>query len=159
MQKKRFRVVAVGGTFDHLHKGHKALLSKTFDVGDLVVIGVTSDEFAKKLGKRLDHDYRSRVASLRRYLASAFRGQKYEIHSLNDYFGPAIYKGKVEAIVVSKETTSRVKMANDERRKLGYKPLRKVVIDWVLAEDGKPISSTRIRAGEIDEKGKLLRRQ
>ncbi len=158
MQKKRFSVVAVGGTFDHLHKGHKALLTKTFEVGDMVVIGVTSDEFGKKLGKRLDHNYRRRVASLKLYLGSAFRGQKYEIHSLNDYFGPAIYKGKVEAIVVSKETISRVKMANDQRRKLGYKPLRKVVIDWVLAEDSKPISSTRIRAGEIDQDGKVLRR-
>ncbi len=157
MQKK-FSVVAVGGTFDHLHKGHKALLSKTFEVGDQVVIGVTSDEFARKLGKTLDHDFEMRANSLRRYLDSAFPGERYEIYPLSDYFGPAIFKGKVEAIVVSRETLGRVTIANEERKKLGFNSLQTVVVDWVLAEDGQPISSTRIRRGEIDEQGNVVRR-
>jgi pantetheine-phosphate adenylyltransferase len=37
------------------------------------------------------------------------------------------------------------------------KPLEVVEIPFVLAEDGKPISSIRIRYGEIDVHGKLLR--
>ena len=37
---------AVAGTFDILHDGHKALLSRAFEVGDTVVVGITSDRMA-----------------------------------------------------------------------------------------------------------------
>jgi pantetheine-phosphate adenylyltransferase len=50
--KKRFDLVATGGTFDEIHAGHLALLSKAFELGKTVIIGITSDEFAiKRKGK------------------------------------------------------------------------------------------------------------
>ena len=48
-----YRSIAVGGTFEMLHKGHHFLLSKCFEYADEIVIGLTSDLFAQKLGKNL----------------------------------------------------------------------------------------------------------
>ena len=48
---KKYRKVAVGGTFDELHRGHKTLICKAFEVGEKVVIGLSSDAFVAKMGK------------------------------------------------------------------------------------------------------------
>jgi cytidyltransferase-like protein len=154
----KYRVVATGGTFDHLHLGHKALLSKSFEVGDKVVIGVTSDAFAARAGKAPDGSYEERVEGLEELLRTQFPGRKYVIAKLDDYFGPGIAAPEVEAIVVSEETSARVPIANALRAKKGYPPLKVILVDYVLAEDARPISSTRIRCREIDEQGRLLRR-
>ena len=44
--KAKYRKIAVGGTFDKLHKGHEALLDAAFTMADEVLIGITSDDFA-----------------------------------------------------------------------------------------------------------------
>lgn len=152
----RFAVVALGGTFDHLHKGHKALIMKSFEVGEHVVIGVTSNGFATTLGKKIDQSYDERVMALRKFLQTNFPNKNYEIHKLDDYFGPAVIRGTVEAMIVTKETFPRIRIANEQRGKRGLRPLETVLIDFVVAEDGKPISSTRIRRGETDTEGMVL---
>lgn len=154
----KFKTVATGGTFDHIHRGHFALLTKSFEVGDKVVIGVTSDEFARKGGKNPDQSYPERVKALEEFIHTKFPGRGYIIAKLEDYFGPGIASPEVEAIVVSKETALRVPLANSLREEKGFLPLQVVVVDYVLADDSKPISSTRIRKGEIDFQGKLLKR-
>ena len=46
MKEKRYQQVALGGTFDKFHEGHRELIKKAFEIGQEVLIGVTSDEFA-----------------------------------------------------------------------------------------------------------------
>jgi len=153
----KFKIVAVGGTFDYLHKGHRALLEKAFECGEKVIIGVTTDTFLSKLGKTAHNRYEERVKRLREYLLTKYPAERFEIQPLDDYFGPGIYREEVEALVASAETASRVEIANRRRVEMGLKPLEVVVVDMVLAEDGKPISSSRIRMGVIDAEGRVRR--
>jgi pantetheine-phosphate adenylyltransferase len=156
--RRLYARVATGGTFDHIHAGHRRLLERSFEVGDEVVIGLTSDEFLAKVGKTPEYTYERREAELRRYLEQRFPGRRYLVAKLYDYFGPGIVDGGVEALVASPETAPRVKLANELRAERGFSPLALVTVDWVNAEDGKPISSTRIRRGELDSEGRLSER-
>ncbi|MCG2735746.1 MAG: phosphopantetheine adenylyltransferase, partial [Candidatus Methanoperedenaceae archaeon] len=45
---------------------------------------------------------------------------------------------------------------NTIRREKGMRALKIVLVDYVLADDGLPISSTRIKRGEIDANGRVL---
>jgi len=153
----KYKTVATGGTFDHIHKGHLALLTKSFEVGETVVIGVTSDAFARKEGKNPDQSYQERLRFLKALIRQRFPGRKYIIAKLDDYFGPGIASPDVQAIVVTRETAKRVSLANTLRGVKGYPPLEVVLVDYILADDSRLISSTRIRKGEIDAEGRPLR--
>ncbi|HVB95923.1 MAG TPA: phosphopantetheine adenylyltransferase [Nitrososphaerales archaeon] len=156
MSDKKYSKVATGGTFDGLHAGHRRLLERSFELGREVVVGLTSDEFARKEGKVTKHPYKEREADLDAFIRQRFPGRRYSIAKLDDFFGPGIASREVEALVASPETGKRVGLANALRAERGFPPLELVVVDWVAAEDGSPISSTRIRKGEIDEEGRLV---
>jgi cytidyltransferase-like protein len=147
----------MGGTFDHLHRGHKELLKRAFDTGEAVFIGLTSDEFAVREGKKIDDRFVERKRNLENYLKAVFPNRRYEISELKDRFGPAIFTNKIDAIAVSEETLAAVKTANKKRKELGLPDLEVEIVPMTLAEDGGKISSTRIRAGMIDTEGKLLK--
>lgn len=156
MSEMKYSKVATGGTFDGIHAGHRRLLERSFELGDEVVIGLTSDEFARNEGKVTTRPFAERKADLEAFIEARFPGRRYTIAKLDDYFGPGIASRDVKALVASPETGKRVGLANDIRRERGFPPLELVVIDWVEAADGRPISSTRIRKGEIDEEGRLV---
>ena len=156
---EKFPVVATGGTFDEIHTGHIALVSKAFQVGKKLIIGVSSDEFAKKRGKRLNHKFDERVENLKKMIKKEFRNANYEIAKLDGDFGPAVTTDEVGALVASSETRIKGKLLNRMRAKKGLKPVEVIAVEMVRAEDGSPISSTRIRAGEIDGGGRLLKRR
>jgi len=140
-----------------IHKGHLALLQRAFDIGDSVIIGVTSDKFASALGKKIRNDYDVRVTNLKQVLQSFFPNRNYAIKQLNEDFGPALYTNDVEALVASKETEGKGAILNKQRAERGLPPVDVVTIELVLSKDGKRISSTRIRSGEIDSEGNLLK--
>ena len=156
---KKFRKVAVGGTFDELHRGHKVLLMKAFEIGERVLIGLCTDEFARKLGKpHLTAPYEERLKELKTFLSVLGLLEKAEIIPLNDPFGPTLAQSCIEALIVSEETRATAVKINENRRKAGLPPLKIVTINMVPAENCTPISTTRIRRGEIDREGHLLKR-
>ena len=147
--------MATGGTFDEIHVGHIALLAKAFEVSDHVIIGVTSDQFVRH--KKLRQPFEERAASLRKTIEQEFGNASYEIAKLDSDFGPAVTTGDVGALVASAETASKGSRLNDIRVKSGLEPIEVIAVGLVKAEDGSPVSSTRIRAGEIDWRGRLLK--
>jgi pantetheine-phosphate adenylyltransferase len=150
----KYQTIAVGGTFDRLHKGHRLLLDRAFETGRLVLIGLTSDGYAQSEGKRLSHNYEERKASLESYLKANYPGRNFKIRKLEARFGPAMYTSEVGAIAVSEETLGSVTEANKVRREKGLGDLNVEVVPMALAYDGGKISSSRIRANEIDEEGR-----
>ena len=145
----------MGGTFDYIHKGHWILITRAFDSAENILIGITTDNFAACLGKKIQHNFKIRVENMTNYLNKFFKDRNFKIVPLDNFFGIETYEDNVEAIVASPETSTRVIEFNKERIKLGFKPLKLLVVNTVLAEDGKPISSSRIRLEEINEEGYL----
>jgi len=148
----KYKNVAVGGTFDNFHKGHEKLLDEAFAIGQNVLIGVTSDEFG---GEKGDIDpCAKRISKLEEFLQK-FKS-RYIVKRLEEPYGPTIYDPEIDAIVVSRETKPTADKINEIRKEKGMEPLEIFTIDWVLADDGKPVSSSRIRNGEIDRDGKVI---
>jgi len=151
----KYNIVATGGTFDEIHLGHIALLSKAFETGANVIIGVSGDEFAKAKGN-VTRTYNERVTNIRRTIRSNFNNSQFQIVKLNTAYGPAVLSENVSALVVSTEKASVGVEINKVRATKGINPLSIIIVEMVKAEDGNPISSSRIRAGQIDAQGKIL---
>ena len=152
MNSKKYDKVAVGGTFDKFHDGHKKLLSTAFELGDRIEIGVTSDAFG---GLKGDIDScKVRMNNLKSFFSDK---SNFVVIPLNDPYGTTIYDENFEAIVVSEETEPTAVEINNIRVSKGMKPIDIVVVSFVLAYDGNPISSTRIRSGEINQNGNFIK--
>ncbi len=155
----KLSVVAVGGTFDEFHKGHRALLMKAFEVGNHVLIGLCSDEFAKNLKKpHKVASYEERLEDLKNFLKKLHLLDRAEIIPLHDPYGVTLSHGCIDSIVVSRETEPRAYEINEKRLAMGLPPLEIFVIDMIPAEDRIPISTTRIWRREIDREGRLIKR-
>ena len=151
MNDKKYNKVAVGGTFDKFHDGHKKLLSTAFELGNQIEIGVTSDEFG---GLKGDIDScKERMDNLKLFFKDK---SNINVVPLEDPFGTTIYEADFDAIVVSEETEPNAVKINEIRTSKDMNPLDIVIVSFVLAEDGNPISSTRIRRGEINKNGLIL---
>jgi len=149
--------VALGGTFDPVHDGHRALFERAFELGD-VTVGLTTDDLAPKT--RTENRYIRPYEQRKRDLAAELEGpperhgREFEIRPLAEPTGIAT-EPQFDALVVSPETETGGRRINEIRRERGLEPLDIEVVDHVIADDGEIISSTRIVRGEIDEHGNV----
>lgn len=140
--------VCLGGTFNVIHEGHIALLSRAFAEGDEIYVGLTSDTMARAHRSVPVQGYDTRLKNLTEALSKLSKGKPFHVFQIDDEFGPAA-RENYDVIVVSEETLKGAERVNIFRAAGGLKPLKIVVVDMVLAQ-GKPISSTRILRRQID---------
>ena len=146
---RKFDHVVLGGTFDHFHKGHEALLTKAFEIGRKVTIGIATEEIYKnKFLSETIQSFELRKRSVEKYVKNG------NYIPFSEFTGGTDSMRNINAIVVSRETYPNAMRINELRVKNKLQPLMIVIIEDILAEDGKLISSERIRSGEIDREGK-----
>lgn len=153
-----YKKVVIGGTFDRLHKGHEFFLEKAFTLGKSVIVGLVKSESMlknKELYEKIE-DYETRKKNLENFLRKKGWLNRAKIVPIYDIFGPSIKDEELEALVVTKSTLKNGLKINELRKRRGFKELDIIIIPYMLAEDGKPISSERIRRGEITKDGKVL---
>lgn len=154
---KRFALAIVGGTFDHFHKGHEALLSKAFAVADRVFVGVTDEKAAsRKTFSAGVEPFSTRKKSVADYLAKKHYSGRGKITKIRDAFGPEAVWKRAGAIVVTKDTVKGAMAINSARKKAGLAPAAVAVCPFAVAKDGRRISSTRIRLGQMSRAGEVF---
>lgn len=155
----RFHTLALGGTFDHLHSGHKILLTMAAWIAShRLIVGITDDQLLinKQHANRLQslperkqavHDFLQRVGPLDLLL---------ETPTLTDVYGPTAHDPHIDALLVSKETLPGAHAIDTIRSQNSLPPLHHYVVDVIsnnlpslpdnsLLKSLK-ISSTNIRA-------------
>lgn len=146
-----YMVSALGGTFDHLHDGHKILLSAAaFLTVSRLIIGVTDQELLQKKQFREQLEpYETRSGNVRSFLSRIKPSLKVEIVALRDVCGPTGAVPEIESLIVSRETVSGGQIVNSARRSKGLKELKVHVVNVLggKEEDGwkEKISSTELR--------------
>ena len=169
---KSERIAVVGGTFTPLHNGHRALLHKAFQTASQgcsershVIVGLTATTLAKQTRSDPAHAellglFEKRYESLNTELSriSEAYTASYEIMRLEDTHGPTKIRDDLDALIISPEAKAqrRAYTLNRDRADNGLEPLEIHTSPFVIAEDGRQISSTRIRDGEIDAHGRLI---
>ena len=139
--------IGMGGTFDHLHEGHKYLISTALSVSKNIVIGLTSQSLLKKknhFSKMQSYDEREKA--IISYVSESSDISRIEIVKLEDPYGPPIHERDYEGIIVSQETYQNALTINKLRESKGFKPMVIIVIPILKDSNNEKISSTAIRA-------------
>lgn len=153
----KFKLACLGGTFDHFHKGHEVLLGKAFEVSQKVIIGLTSDKFAKsKVLSQAVLPFKKRREELKNFLKRRGWSKRAQIVKIEGSFDPRILDPKIECLVVSERTKKKAWALNTKRIENSLSPLKIIVAPFISNKNGRHISSTRIRLGEIDRRGEPL---
>ncbi|KAA1469552.1 Nucleotidylyl transferase [Dentipellis sp. KUC8613] len=155
-----FPVVALGGTFDHLHAGHKILLSMAAWITEQnIIVGVTDDPLlVKKANIDVLEKLPVRIRHVREFLELFKPGLEYHIVPIDDVYGPTGWDPNIQALVVSRETIAGGEAVTKRRAEKSLPALRVFVIDVIShssarldAEDLELLKQTKMSSTFIRE--------
>ena len=138
----------MGGTFDHLHDGHKSLLRTALKLSHYIEIGLTSQNLLKnkKAASKLE-DYNTRETNLKNFICSLTDLSRVNIVEIKNWDDMAKYSQDpdYEGLILSQETYSNAVKLNELREEKGMNPLVLIVIPLLKDKSNQKISSTAIR--------------
>ena len=138
----------MGGTFDHLHDGHKFLLKTALKISQNIEIGLTSQKLLnnKKAASKLE-DYNTRKTNLINFLSSFTDLSRVNIVEIKNWDEMAKYSQDpdYEGLILSQETYSNAVKLNELREEKGLNPLVLIVIPLIKDKSNQKVSSTAIR--------------
>lgn len=144
--------VAVAGTFNVLHEGHKALLDRAMWLADELFIGITSDEMASENRDTIVPFYLRRRA-IEDYVIS--RGEIATIFEIDDIYGPPEIMDDIDVLVVSEETRENGKLVSRMREKRGGRPMKIDVVSIYTNDDGEKLNARDIIDGKVSRDGRV----
>ncbi|KAJ2457416.1 hypothetical protein GGI02_006136, partial [Coemansia sp. RSA 2322] len=136
--------VTVGGTFDHLHVGHKMLLTATaLAATKRVVCGISADALLEnKQYKELIEPFRTRELNVLLFLRRIRKDIIIELVPIVDRYGPTITDATIAALVVSQETLPGSDALNVRRAELGMPPMQILPIDLISEPLGEAAANS-----------------
>ncbi|KAH7889630.1 hypothetical protein F5I97DRAFT_1845899 [Phlebopus sp. FC_14] len=134
-----YPVVALGGTFDHLHAGHKILLSMAAWITEVkLIVGLTDEKLLKnKSNRHVMESTSTRMEKTRSFLQLFRIDLEYDLVPIRDVYGPTGWDPNIQALVVSKETLSGAAAIDKERARKSLPALQTFVIDVISADSEK----------------------
>ena len=159
----KFETVCMGGTFDHMHSGHRLLLTfAALLTKGTLHCGVTAESLLKKKAYAdFIEPFETRKKSVEDLLTRLAPKLKTNIFCLEDACGVGATLPEIEACILTQETKKGGDMINSARQSNGLKPIEHVFCDMVLASRGleyganefsNKTSSTTIRQYIEEEK-------
>ena len=138
----------MGGTFDHLHEGHKFLLKTALSISEIVEIGLTTQNLLenKEFYSKLE-DYKTRQEKLKDFIKTFTNLERINIVEIKNWDDMNRYAQdpEYEGLVVSQETYENAVKLSETREKIGLDPLILIVIPIFKDKNNLKISSTTIR--------------
>jgi cytidyltransferase-like protein len=153
----KFNLVVCGGTFDLLHAGHKSFIRDVLNISEKVLLGITDDSYVQNSKNGLGiEDFQTRKFAVERFLNSLSASNKVQVVGISNAYEPYLETSlDYQAIVITEQTEQAALEINAKRKQNNVPQLQVIISEMKKAQDGKEISSTRIRNGEINRDGRL----
>lgn len=152
---KHYNLGVCGGTFDLLHKGHKEFISFALLECKKILIGLTTDAYIQKQKTKEDTEpYEYRKKKLEEYVSLIHAKDRVSIQPIDDVYIPKIWEMlPIDTIIVSKDTLQGAEIINKKRTAQKLFPLPILILPITVSSNGQPLSTSRIRNGEVSSEG------